>query len=296
MSSSVRATTSPARRPSRASNSRSVVPLPSDRSPTAGTDESFHLVGLQGLGQCRQPPVRHLGHGRCEIDGNVPTPPKEPEEGTERAHHQLGPTGTNRAQLPQQKARDVGSAHVIHDDGARPKAVHEKAPYEGQAVLQRRLREPPLLDEVLLELAFDPLPLRFVTRSRRSWGNDCRFTQHPKQIAQRRGITPTMSSPEILDNNLLVYVSGQQLPSLQPPIEVHHHAELLSPRGARVPKLLQLPGKRIDVRTERARKREIRHGLLLLRRSRPEGEAKRIMPAYSSEIPRITRPEGLNPA
>src|SRR5262245_46642705 len=118
---------------SRQQKQHGVVPLPRDRLSAAGTDETFHLLGRQGLGQGRQSPLRHLGHGRGEIDGNVPTPSKKPEEGTKRAHHELRPARTNRLQLPEEKARHLRRTHVIHHDGARPKAMSEKAPNEGQA-------------------------------------------------------------------------------------------------------------------------------------------------------------------
>src|SRR6266852_3380415 len=134
----------------------------------------------------------HSGHERGKIDGNVPTPSKKPEEGTERAHHQLRPAGTNRLQLPQEKARYIGRTHVIHDDWARPKEMSEKAPNEGQAVCQRRLREPTFQDEVPAELALKPLQLRLVHIRRRRRNNSI-LPEHLQQITQRRRITPTQT-------------------------------------------------------------------------------------------------------
>src|SRR5262249_28138822 len=177
---------------------------------------TFHLLGRQGLGQGRQSPLRHLGHGRGEIDGNVPTPSKKPEEGTKRAHHELRPARTNRLQLPEEKARHLRRTHVIHHDGARPKAMSEKAPNEGQAVCQRRLRQPTLHAEVPSELASKPLQLR-LNHIRHRTRNNSILPERLQQITQCRRITPTTTpSSEILDDLVLVYFSRQEVSSLQP--------------------------------------------------------------------------------
>jgi hypothetical protein len=59
--------------------------------------------------------------------------------------------------------------------------VREKASNEGQAVLQRRLREPSFYGEVMAKLAFEPLRLCLVTVPPRA-RSDRSLPEHLQQI------------------------------------------------------------------------------------------------------------------
>jgi hypothetical protein len=101
--------------------------------------------------------------------------------------------------------------------------MSEKAPNEGQAVCQRRLREPTFHAEVPSELALKPLQLRLVHRWRTR--NNSILPERLQEITQRRRITPTTtSSSEILDDFLFVYFSRQEVSPLQPTTEAPYKA------------------------------------------------------------------------
>jgi hypothetical protein len=117
--------------------------------------------------------------------------------------------------------------------------MSEKAPNEGQAVCQRRLREPTFHAEVPSELALKPLPLRIVHIRRRTRNNSF-LSQRRQQITQSRWITPTQTSmpSEKLDDSLLVYLSRQKVSSLQPAAKDPHNAKLVLTRRSCVPQPL----------------------------------------------------------
>src|SRR2546427_10388870 len=114
----------------------------------------------------------------------------------------------------------------------------EKTANEGQAVCERRLREPAFHGEVPSDLALKPLQLRLVLIRRRT-RNTSILPESLQQITQRRRITPTTTSwSEILDDFLLVYFSRREVSSLQPTTEAPYKAKLVPPRGSCVPQPL----------------------------------------------------------
>jgi hypothetical protein len=126
--------------------------------------------------------------------------------------------------------------------------MSEEAPNEGQAVFQRRLREPTFHAQVPSELALKPLQLRLVHIRRRTRNNSI-LPERLQQITQRRWITPaqTSMSSEKRGDSLLVYFSRQKVSSLQPTAENPHNAKLFLTRRSCVPQVLQPLRERIDV-------------------------------------------------